>query len=200
VTRSIPIRIQSQQRRRQGHKHTHCVWCVPLQVALRRRAAGKRDGVMAGETVPYIICVRTQPGSSNTPATADAGSAEQAAASPVQQEQQQQLDAAASPQQQQGQEPTPAAGSTPNAAAAGHSSSPAAAAAAGGVRAVTPSKSSSGGGIAERAHHPDELRSDPSLAIDAEYYLAQQVLPVVMRLCAPIEVRGWGTCLRKFQA
>lgn len=28
-----------------------------LQVALRRRAAGKRDGVNAGETVPYIICV-----------------------------------------------------------------------------------------------------------------------------------------------
>lgn len=28
-----------------------------LQVALRRRAAGKRDGVNAGETVPYVICV-----------------------------------------------------------------------------------------------------------------------------------------------
>jgi hypothetical protein len=56
--------------------------------------------------------------------------------------------------------------------------------------------SSGGGGIAERAFHPDELRADPSLCIDAEYYLAQQVLPVVVRLCAPIEVgvaggRGW---------
>ena len=27
-----------------------------VQVALRRRAAGKRDGVMPGETIPYIIC------------------------------------------------------------------------------------------------------------------------------------------------
>lgn len=47
---------------------------------------------------------------------------------------------------------------------------------------------SAGGSIAERAFHPDELRSDSNLVIDADYYLAQQVLPVVMRLCAPIEV------------
>jgi DNA polymerase elongation subunit (family B) len=49
----------------------------------------------------------------------------------------------------------------------------------------------SSGGVAERAFHPEELRSDASLCIDAEYYLGQQVLPVVVRLCAPIEVRCW---------
>jgi hypothetical protein len=70
----------------------------------------------------------------------------------------------------------------------------AAAGGSGGVRAMTVAAAASrggsaGGSIAERAVHPEELRSDPNLVIDAEYYLAQQVLPVVMRLCAPIEVR-----------
>ncbi len=30
-------------------------------MALRRRAAGKRDGVMPGEVVPYVICVERNP-------------------------------------------------------------------------------------------------------------------------------------------
>lgn len=187
-----------------------------LQVAMRRRAAGKRDGVMPGETVPYIICVRTN--SSDTAATA----------TPQQQQQQQSPEAAAttpaitpSPQQeQQGvqlqESPAAAGGDTAaatTAAAAGSSSpAPSPAAAGGGMLAVTTAggssaaaaagvgvgggggkgKGSSGGGsIAERAFHPDELRSDSSLVIDGEYYLAQQVLPVVVRLCAPIEV-SWG--------
>ena len=30
-------------------------------------------------------------------------------------------------------------------------------------------------GIAERAHHPEELRDNKSLTIDAAYYLANQV-------------------------
>jgi DNA polymerase alpha subunit A len=33
-----------------------------VAVALRRAAAGKRDGVAAGETVPYVICVTVPPG------------------------------------------------------------------------------------------------------------------------------------------
>ena len=36
----------------------------------------------------------------------------------------------------------------------------------------------SGKGLAQRAHHPDEIRaSDGRLALDVEYYLAQQVWP-----------------------
>jgi hypothetical protein len=31
------------------------------------------------------------------------------------------------------------------------------------------------GSLAERARHPEELRDNPSLAVDIEYYLAQQV-------------------------
>ncbi|KAK9841868.1 hypothetical protein WJX81_008187 [Elliptochloris bilobata] len=42
-------------------------------------------------------------------------------------------------------------------------------------------------GLAERAYHPDEVRSNARLAVDNEYYLAHQVHPVVSRLCAPIE-------------
>lgn len=57
------------------------------------------------------------------------------------------------------------------------------------------SSGGAGGSIAERAFHPDELRSDSSLVIDGEYYLAQQVLPVVVRLCAPIEVSRGRLCV-----
>lgn len=83
-----------------------------VQVALRRRTSGKRDGVMAGETVPYIICVEKD------------------------------------------EEGNVLAGSK---------------------------------GIAERAYHLEEIKENPLLDIDKEYYLVQQVHPVVARLCAPIE-------------
>ncbi|XP_023729071.1 DNA polymerase alpha catalytic subunit [Lactuca sativa] len=43
-------------------------------------------------------------------------------------------------------------------------------------------------GIAQRARHPDELTKDnENLMIDIDYYLAQQIHPVVSRLCASIE-------------
>ncbi|MCO5579179.1 hypothetical protein L7F22_033032 [Adiantum nelumboides] len=43
-------------------------------------------------------------------------------------------------------------------------------------------------GIAERARHPDELKQDPgNWMVDIDYYLSQQIHPVVSRLCAPIE-------------
>ncbi|THV05329.1 DNA polymerase alpha catalytic subunit [Dendrothele bispora CBS 962.96] len=43
-------------------------------------------------------------------------------------------------------------------------------------------------GQANRAHHRDELRrADSDLKIDYDYYLSQQVLPPVERLCEPIE-------------
>ncbi|CAL1408641.1 unnamed protein product [Linum trigynum] len=51
--------------------------------------------------------------------------------------------------------------------------------------------SSSGGGstgIAQRARHPDELKKDSGKwMIDIEYYLSQQIHPVVSRLCASIQ-------------
>ncbi|KAI3799023.1 hypothetical protein L1987_34311 [Smallanthus sonchifolius] len=48
--------------------------------------------------------------------------------------------------------------------------------------------SSSSAGIAQRARHPDELTKDnEKLMIDIDYYLAQQIHPVVSRLCASIE-------------
>jgi DNA polymerase alpha subunit A len=55
---------------------------------------------------------------------------------------------------------------------------------------VNDSPSSGGGcsGISARAYHPDEvLNSNGELVIDVEYYLENQVLPPVMRLCDPIE-------------
>ncbi|XP_069103569.1 DNA polymerase alpha catalytic subunit-like isoform X1 [Argopecten irradians] len=39
----------------------------------------------------------------------------------------------------------------------------------------------------QRAYHPDELAKSETLTIDAKYYLAHQVHPVVSRLCDPIE-------------
>ncbi|XP_074303278.1 DNA polymerase alpha catalytic subunit-like isoform X1 [Silene latifolia] len=42
--------------------------------------------------------------------------------------------------------------------------------------------------IAQRARHPDELKRDnSSWMIDIEYYLSQQIHPVVSRLCASIQ-------------
>ncbi|XP_027078338.2 DNA polymerase alpha catalytic subunit [Coffea arabica] len=48
--------------------------------------------------------------------------------------------------------------------------------------------SSSGSGIAQRARHPDEVKKgNGKWIIDIDYYLAQQIHPVVSRLCAPIQ-------------
>ena len=47
---------------------------------------------------------------------------------------------------------------------------------------------SSGSGIAARAFHPDEVvASKGKLVIDEKYYLENQILPPIMRLCDPIE-------------
>ncbi|KAI9223933.1 hypothetical protein BC828DRAFT_402699 [Blastocladiella britannica] len=42
-------------------------------------------------------------------------------------------------------------------------------------------------GIAARARHPADLARDESLKVDVEWYLSQQVLPPVTRLCAEME-------------
>ncbi|KAL3525683.1 hypothetical protein ACH5RR_014055 [Cinchona calisaya] len=43
-------------------------------------------------------------------------------------------------------------------------------------------------GIAQRARHPDEVKKgNGKWIIDIDYYLAQQIHPVVSRLCAPIQ-------------
>ncbi|KAL6498951.1 hypothetical protein OROHE_026386 [Orobanche hederae] len=48
--------------------------------------------------------------------------------------------------------------------------------------------SGSSSGIAQRARHPDELtKGNVTWMIDIDYYLAQQIHPVVSRLCASIE-------------
>ncbi|OAY65117.1 DNA polymerase alpha catalytic subunit [Ananas comosus] len=48
--------------------------------------------------------------------------------------------------------------------------------------------SSSSTGIAQRARHPEELKRDSGgWMIDIEYYLSQQIHPVVSRLCASIQ-------------
>ncbi|KAM0946265.1 putative DNA-directed DNA polymerase [Dioscorea sansibarensis] len=50
------------------------------------------------------------------------------------------------------------------------------------------STSGSSAGIAQRARHPDELKRDGgSWLIDINYYLSQQIHPVVSRLCASIQ-------------
>lgn len=84
-----------------------------VQVALRRRAQGKQNGVVAGETVPYVICCEVD---------------------------------------EEGN--------------------------------VVPRESK---GLAERAFHPEEINANPALRVDTDYYLAQQVFPVVSRLCAHID-------------
>ncbi|KAL1216796.1 DNA polymerase alpha catalytic subunit [Cardamine amara subsp. amara] len=46
----------------------------------------------------------------------------------------------------------------------------------------------SSAGISERARHPDEVKSDDNRwLVDIDYYLAQQIHPVVSRLCAEIQ-------------
>ncbi|XP_043713999.1 DNA polymerase alpha catalytic subunit [Telopea speciosissima] len=48
--------------------------------------------------------------------------------------------------------------------------------------------SSSSVGIAQRARHPDELKRDNgNWIVDIDYYLSQQIHPVVSRLCASIQ-------------
>lgn len=48
--------------------------------------------------------------------------------------------------------------------------------------------SGSSAGIADRARHPDEVKSDDSRwMVDIDYYLAHQIHPVVSRLCAEIQ-------------
>eukprot|EP00803_Ostreobium_quekettii_P010532 evm.model.scf_244.12 EVM.evm.TU.scf_244.12 scf_244:99156-114216(+) len=81
-----------------------------VRVAKRLRSLGQNEGVMKGDTIPYVICTERQ---------------------------------------QEGTDGPP--------------------------------KSS----LAERAYHPSEF--NPSLVIDADYYLAHQIHPTVSRLCGPIE-------------
>ncbi|XP_057770285.1 DNA polymerase alpha catalytic subunit [Salvia miltiorrhiza] len=48
--------------------------------------------------------------------------------------------------------------------------------------------STSSFGIAQRARHPDELKKDNgNWIVDIDYYLAQQIHPVISRLCASIQ-------------
>ncbi|PNW83953.1 hypothetical protein CHLRE_04g214350v5 [Chlamydomonas reinhardtii] len=107
-----------------------------VQVAMRRRAAGKRDGVLPGETVPYIICVERDPAAAAAAAVAAADGS----------------------------------GATATA-----------------IAAAAATAAACSGGLADRARHPEELRDQSQLAVDVEYYLAQQIHPVVSRLVSPIE-------------
>ena len=50
----------------------------------------------------------------------------------------------------------------------------------------------------ERAHHPDEIiRSNGELKPDVEWYLTQQILPPISRLCEPIEGTSPGILAEK---
>ncbi len=52
--------------------------------------------------------------------------------------------------------------------------------------------------IAERARHPDEItRSNGALKPDVEWYLTQQILPPISRLCEPIEGTSPGILAEK---
>lgn len=39
----------------------------------------------------------------------------------------------------------------------------------------------------QRVYHVDELKMNTNLKIDVKYYLSQQIHPVIMRLCLPLE-------------
>lgn len=45
-----------------------------------------------------------------------------------------------------------------------------------------------GKGLAERAYHPEEVNANPSLRVDTDYYLAQQV----SWAGRPGRANGWG--------
>jgi DNA polymerase alpha subunit A len=130
-----------------------------VQVALRRKAQGKRDGTMPGETVPYVVCVRREVVAAKEEGT-------------VKGEEEGEKEAGAAGQGQGQEEEEGAEGK------AGESGATTAAASAAASASLP---------LAMRAYHPDEVRDDPTLAVDVEYYLGQQVLPVVARLLAPLE-------------
>ncbi|XP_073983842.1 DNA polymerase alpha catalytic subunit isoform X2 [Rhodnius prolixus] len=48
----------------------------------------------------------------------------------------------------------------------------------------------------QRAYHIDELKSNDNLSVDLEYYLSQQIHPVIARLCDPIEGTDAATIAR----
>jgi DNA polymerase alpha subunit A len=53
---------------------------------------------------------------------------------------------------------------------------------------AAPTSNASKTSVADRAYHPDEVfRSNGELKIDIEWYLSQQILPPISRLCEPIE-------------
>lgn len=41
--------------------------------------------------------------------------------------------------------------------------------------------------MAQRAHHKDDFAKDPTLQVDYDWYLSNQIHPVIARLCHPIE-------------
>jgi hypothetical protein len=144
------------------------------QVAMRRRAAGKREGTNPGETVPYVICVRIEPPAESAPAeSAPAGGG--AATAGIKAEP---ADGGAATPAPAGVKAEPADGAAPGSEqqqqqqqAGGSGGAPASPAPAAPARTPGKPATASGGGaghIAERAFHPDELREDPTLAIDRE--------------------------------
>uniref|UniRef100_A0A0N5BY20 DNA polymerase n=1 Tax=Strongyloides papillosus TaxID=174720 RepID=A0A0N5BY20_STREA len=44
-----------------------------------------------------------------------------------------------------------------------------------------------GNSATQRAYHKSEIERNPALKVDIDYYLKQQILPVITRLCEPIE-------------
>ncbi|GAX83060.1 hypothetical protein CEUSTIGMA_g10486.t1 [Chlamydomonas eustigma] len=148
-----------------------------VMVAARRKAAGKRDGVGAGETVPYIICIsRAEPCPTPTGTPAPAAPSAQASAdtASVQQAGQQALGSKTVVM-------TPVPPTSPLPCSSPQQTRPV-------IAVGTKQPVAHGTSFAERAFHPEEIReSRGSLVVDIEYYLGQQVHPVVSRLCAPIE-------------
>lgn len=93
-----------------------------------------------------------------------------------------------------------AAAAAASGAAGGAGAAPAEGAA-GADGAAAPAPSSSAGGPAARAWHPDDVRKGVAagvLSVDYEWYLTQQILPPVSRLCEPIagtSQQRLATCL-----
>jgi len=67
-----------------------------------------------------------------------------------------------------------------------------------GVGAGTTASSGSKKNIADRAYHPEEVvRSAGKLTVDIEWYLTQQILPPISRLCEPIDGTSAGVMAEK---
>lgn len=147
-----------------------------VQVALRRIKQGKRDGVASGETVPYVICVEVPEGQGGIDAAAAKAALEQPPAGGKAL-----AERAFHPEEVTKGAPPPLLLAACCRAALFLSPLQQCCAA-----CALPTALPTTPGLTRRSRNPSTTLSGGKLAVDVNYYLAQQLHPVVARLCTPI--------------